>query len=885
MKRWAIIYSLIILFSSMSLGLQSQTFEQYKKQEKEKFDQFKKEQDEWIKNRKKEFKEYVEKKDKEFKQFLEQNWRNYKPEAPIVKAPSPKPEVIPEYVQPDKPVTPPSELIPISPIRPKPIIVDNIPPVEPVARPIADKPQGGAIANISFFGNNVSMEYAPAFKVAAPSNSGKQAVADYWSKCSATDYTWPLEQLQDQKEKLSLNDYAYYLLIKAFSDDLYGQGSQGSVLMSWFLMVRSGYGIRLANSNNTLYHLLPAYQDLYGVSFIEENGKKYYIMTSEEVSQINSYPGDYEGATKAIDFTITQPAKLGNKIAYRNISFPFQGKTNTVKIAYNPALIKLYDAFPQLEISTYFNSVPSLTAKESLMEALKPLILDKTTNEQVGLILSFVQNGFEYQTDPEQFGREKFFFAEELLYYPYCDCEDRSVLFSYLVRNLVGLEVCGLEYPGHMSTAVNFDSNVSGDYISFEGKRYVISDPTYIGAPIGMCMPQFKEVSPKVILIDKPKTMPGLDPIWQQLATTGCHPAGVNGAEMVTLSDGAKYYVGLSDKNALFLNMPLSVSEAGSSYFIGKTNDKNQPIWGTTFNSTEGVLPILTTTDNSDNLYITGSFTGKLTAGSKEIFAKNGKRTIFISCIASNSTIKWLKTVTLDSLNQGTGIDFSLQFDINGRLIGTPRFVEAMVTENTGLFFDKMNLTFTLNGQSGVFYPEQPKQKSTSFAAGAKALTPEVIKEEHDALIASNTERAIAGVFAVANLVCKMGYTFTGSDAQRALDKYNPGFKQRCNETYKNLGKITFLKNAEGIITIQTDKGQDISFDKVKIKNGSRLTISQDRSGDIQFNILSGIKVGKAIVWYDLNFVKMRKNTGDLVFDYDSDHTQKQLNLKKDILN
>ena len=63
MKRWAIIYSLIILFSSISLGLQSQTFEQYKKQEKEKFGQFKKEQDEWIKNRKKEFKEYVEKKE------------------------------------------------------------------------------------------------------------------------------------------------------------------------------------------------------------------------------------------------------------------------------------------------------------------------------------------------------------------------------------------------------------------------------------------------------------------------------------------------------------------------------------------------------------------------------------------------------------------------------------------------------------------------------------------------------------------------------------------------------------------------------------------------------------------------------------------------------
>ncbi|MCE1166882.1 MAG: hypothetical protein LWX70_02175 [Sphingobacteriia bacterium] len=885
MKKLTLIYSLVILFGFLSLSLKGQTFEQYKKQEKEKFDQFKKEQDEWIKNRKREFKEYVDKKDKEFKQFLEQNWRNYKPEAPIVKVPTPKPEVVPEYTPPSKPTTPPSELIPISPVKPKPIIVDNIPQIEPVARPLPDKPVGGAISNISYFGTTISFEYDPAFKIAAPTASNKQAVADFWSRCSSTDYAWPLDQLQEQKEKLSLNDYEYYLLVKAFSDDLYGKDSQGSILMSWFLMLRSGYGIRLANSNNTLYHLLPAYQDVYGISFIEENGRKLYIMTTDNISQINAYPGDYEGASKPIDFTIIQPAKLGRNLSYRNISFPFQGKTHSVRVAYNPALIKLYDAFPQLEISTYFNSVPSLTAKESLIDALKPLLADKSQKDQVELLLSFVQNGFEYQTDPEQFGREKFFFAEEVLYYPYCDCEDRSVLFSYLVRNLVGLEVCGLEYPGHMATAVNFETSVNGDYIEYGNKRYIISDPTYIGAPIGLCMPQFKEVSPKIVLIDKPNLMPSVDPLWQQLAASGCYPARVNGAETVTLGDGAKYLIGFNNKDATFLGKSLEVSENGNSYFIGKTNSQNQPEWVKTSLSTKGVLPVQVALDASGNLYIAGSFTGTLKADPYEIVARNDKRSLFLCGLTSTGNIKWLKTVSLDSLNQGTGIDFSLQFDLNGRLIGTPRFVEAIVAENAGLFFDSNNKVFTLNGQTGLFYPEQPKQSSVSFASGAKALTPEVIKEENDALISGNTERGIAGVFAVANLVCKMGYTFTGIDAQRALDKYNPNFKQRCSETYKNLGKITFLKNAEGVISIQTDKGQDISFDKVRIKNGSKLTISQDRNGDIQFNILSGIKVGKAIVWYDLNFVKMRKTTGDLIFDYDSDHSQKQLNLKKDILN
>ena len=35
---------------------------------------------------------------------------------------------------------------------------------------------------------------------------------------------------------------------------------------------------------------------------------------------------------------------------------------------------------------------------------------------------------------------------------------------------------------------------------------------------------------------------------------------------------------------------------------------------------------------------------------------------------------------------------------------------------------------------------------------------------------------------------------------------------------------------------------------------------------------LSFVKVtGKAIIWYDLNYIKLYKNTGDLLFDYDDE--------------
>ena len=75
------------------------------------------------------------------------------------------------------------------------------------------------------------------------------------------------------------------------------------------------------------------------------------------------------------------------------------------------------------------------------------------------------------------------------------------MFFAWLVKNLLGLEVVGLDYPGHIATAVRFNEQVSGDAIRFNNKRYVVTDPTYINASAGMAMPEYKNKRPGVITI------------------------------------------------------------------------------------------------------------------------------------------------------------------------------------------------------------------------------------------------------------------------------------------------------------------------------------------------------------------------------------------------
>jgi len=40
-------------------------------------------------------------------------------------------------------------------------------------------------------------------------------------------------------------------------------------------------------------------------------------------------------------------------------------------------------------------------------------------------------------------------------------------------------------------------------------------------------------------------------------------------------------------------------------------------------------------------------------------------------------------------------------------------------------------------------------------------------------------------------------------------------------------------------------------------------------NGDARIDILGGIKVGKAIVWFNLNSVRLFRSNGNLLFDYE----------------
>ena len=179
--------------------------------------------------------------------------------------------------------------------------------------------------------------------------------------------------------------------------------------------------------------------------------------------------------------------------------YPYVSSAITV----NRNLIDFYDDYPQSNAwNIYAQTSLSAFAKEQLYPVLRRAIADKEKTVAANILIDFVQTAFEYKTDDEQFGDERPLFADETLYYPYSDCEDRAILYSILVRDLLGLDVVLLHYPNHLATAVYFADDVAGDYLMLNGRKYIVCDPTYIGASIGNAMPQFKRTASKIVRIN-----------------------------------------------------------------------------------------------------------------------------------------------------------------------------------------------------------------------------------------------------------------------------------------------------------------------------------------------------------------------------------------------
>ncbi|MBR4155145.1 MAG: hypothetical protein IKU01_00370 [Bacteroidales bacterium] len=374
------------------------------------------------------------------------------------------------------------------------------------------KVASGSNVSIDFYGKKLDFKVDE--KLRLKNNGIKESdVADYFEEISTmtqeTSLLW--KQIDDYVKEMGLNDWGYFCLLRSLSENIFADIDNRVLFNFYMLRNEGGFKVKVARGKNsnrlTLLAAIDNKKEVYSYSFFRfDEGSasqlKYYSIYGGGNSNESIYTYDYnnqDNNLKQIGLDFYRQLNMGKCDVKRVLDF--KKIDSKIELPYNSSHIAYLNDVPMTVFPIYFASPISIEAQTVFNNKLNEIKQQYSAVQFIDILLNFVQTAFEYKTDEQQFGYEKYFYPEEVIAYPYSDCEDRSALFAWLVTNYTDAKVVGLQYEGHLATAVCFGENVNleGDMFSYGGKKYYVCDPTYINASIGMTMPQFKDKMPKII--------------------------------------------------------------------------------------------------------------------------------------------------------------------------------------------------------------------------------------------------------------------------------------------------------------------------------------------------------------------------------------------------
>jgi len=372
--------------------------------------------------------------------------------------------------------------------------------VPPIPLPIEIEPK----LMVVYYGTPFILHVDGGLKIHLETNDGV-GVSKVWKKLSSREYDGMLHDCLEIKKNNRLCDWAYIEFTGVVARTFLGDSCNEAVVLQLYLLTQSGYSARIAKIGERLMLLVPFKEKLYDYCYLLRYGQRFYVMEKNGIQEGEecevcdvAFPGE-----KVASILMAELPNLQSERTAPHRFKPIIPLSDPYELRTNRNLIDFLNNYPATDTwKLYACASFSEEMKQMLYPKIKRAIHGMDYLKSVETILGWIQHVFDYMTDQEQFGYERPLFADESFYYPFNDCEDRSIVFSILVRELVGLDVVLLEYSGHMATAVSFASNVKGDYIEVDDKKWVVCDPTYIGAGVGESMPLPDENGVKVIFIN-----------------------------------------------------------------------------------------------------------------------------------------------------------------------------------------------------------------------------------------------------------------------------------------------------------------------------------------------------------------------------------------------
>ena len=322
-----------------------------------------------------------------------------------------------------------------------------------------------------------------------------KTLSSAWETLSNDKYSIVIYDCLKIREELDLCDWAYIKLIKKYSEAVIPRNPSGGAVLAAYILAQSGFKVRLVKDDSNNYYLL------FGVDSNLVDWRYWTIDGTvfscfEDISGIPHYicNGRFPGE---------MPARMDNGSGNLFTNLPSDARALvsqscnlSLDVSSNLNYIDFLKEYPEYfkgndriySWINYSNAKLSVDTENILYPALSEATKDMSPAESVNYILHFIQEAFPYKDDILVWGRQRTFYPQETMYYPFSDCEDRSILFSRIVRDVLDLDVVLVYFTEkqHLLAATKIpEDNETEWFVTVEGERYYFADPSYLNSNLG----------------------------------------------------------------------------------------------------------------------------------------------------------------------------------------------------------------------------------------------------------------------------------------------------------------------------------------------------------------------------------------------------------------
>ena len=165
-----------------------------------------------------------------------------------------------------------------------------------------------------FYGQQINLRFDRLILLSTTASVSEDSISGFWKSFSRSNSNYLVDQLMDYRDLLGLGDWGYFQLVKAASSHILADNLWKSDQLTWALMIRSGFDVRLAFNQNSTTILFPSENTIFSRQYVIIGQKRFYLDREMKSQLLATCPNPYPDADGMIDLKFSRSLKFAGKL-------------------------------------------------------------------------------------------------------------------------------------------------------------------------------------------------------------------------------------------------------------------------------------------------------------------------------------------------------------------------------------------------------------------------------------------------------------------------------------------------------------------------------------------------------------------------------------------